>query len=212
MLKSRLLSLGLLATLVAAPAFAQTVTAPAVNPVGSTVATDAAQQTQIQQGLQSGALSTGEAAKLENGEKRIDDAQAHALKTGDTPAEAAHIEQMQTNEAAKINTLDTNAVKGNPASASSQRMQGDVARDAAQENRINNGVQNGTLTNKEAAKAERGQAKVDRREAKAGANGHVNAREQRRIARTQGNQSGKIYRAKHNRRTVPSTTTTPAAQ
>jgi hypothetical protein len=55
-------------------------------------------------------------------------------------------------------------------------------------------------TNREAANLERGQAKVDRREAKAAANGHVGAGEQRRIQAAENHQSKRIHREKHNDR------------
>src|SRR5579863_704103 len=84
------------------------------------VQTNAAQQQQIEQGLQSGQLSTGEAAKLEKGEARIDSTEAQADKSGAvSPAEQAKIQQEQTNEQNKINKLESNSVTGNPNSASS---------------------------------------------------------------------------------------------
>jgi hypothetical protein len=39
---------------------------------------------------------------------------------------------------------------------------------------------------------------VDRKEANAAANGHVSAREQRNIRRSENHQSNRIYRKKHN--------------
>jgi hypothetical protein len=45
---------------------------------------------------------------------------------------------------------------------------------------------------------ERGQAHVDRKEANAAANGHVGAREQGRIQRSENRQSARVYRKKHN--------------
>jgi len=174
---------------------------------------DVTQQNRIEQGLQSGQLSTGEAAKLENGEKRIDNAESHALKTGDTPAEQAHIQTMENKESTQIYDAKHNAVTGNPNSASSQRMQTDVQRDANQQTRINNGVASGSLTNGEAAHLEKGQARNDRAQAVAGKNGNVSAKEQARLQRKQNRQSGKIYRAKHNKKAAPAATpATPTAQ
>ena len=45
---------------------------------------------------------------------------------------------------------------------------------------------------------ERGQAHVDRKEARAGANGHVSAGEQASIQHLENRQSRRIYRKKHN--------------
>ena len=215
MLKSRLAPLayaGLLLSLVAAPAFAQTATpaAPA-TPTAAAVGTDVSQQQQIEGGLQSGALTTKEAAKLENGEKRIDNVEAKDMKTGGTltPAEQTQINTMQNNEQTRINKLSTNATTGNPNSVSSQRMQGDVQRNVTQEQRIQNGVNNGTLTNKQAGRLEKGQARTARKEAAAGANGHISAAGQARIQKSEDRQSGHVYRAKHN--VVPAPTTVAPA-
>jgi hypothetical protein len=58
-------------------------------------------------------------------------------------------------------------------------------------------VQNGSLTNHEVGKLERGEAKIDRQEARAGADGHVGKREQRRIQRSENKESKRIYKQKH---------------
>jgi hypothetical protein len=79
-------------------------------------------------------------------------------------------------------------------------MQADVQRNANQQARINQGVESGELTNREAANLEHGQAKVTRNEANAGADGHVGAHEQGRIQAREDHQSRKTYRKKHNGR------------
>ena len=76
-------------------------------------------------------------------------------------------------------------------------MQADVQRNVNQESRIAQGVKSGALTNREAAKLERGQARVDRKEARAGADGKVTAGEERRIQNAENRQSARIYREKH---------------
>ncbi len=83
------------------------------------------------------------------------------------------------------------------ASVSSKRMQADVQRNNNQQARIQQGVQSGQLTNREANSLERGQAKVERREARAEANGHVSAREQAGIQAAENRQSARIYNQKH---------------
>ncbi len=194
-MRVRLTAIALIMTVPFASAvFAQT--------VGTEVQRDVNQENRIEQGLKSGQLSTGEAAKLERGEARIDRMEKNALKDGNlSPQEAARIQRAQNQESGRINKLDNNAVSGNPDSASSQRMQADVQRNINQQNRIEQGVQSGALTNKETANLERGQARIDRKEARAGADGHVSAREQARIQNAENNQSKKIYREKHNNRT-----------
>jgi len=169
--------------------------------VGSEVQRDVNQENRIEQGLKSGQLSTGEAAKLERGEARIDKMESQALKNGNlSPEEAARIQRAQSQESRAISNLKNNDVTGNPNSASSQRMQADVQRNINQQNRIEQGVQSGQLTNKETSQLERGQARVDRTEARAGANGNVNAREQARIQHRENIQGRKIFRDKQNQR------------
>jgi len=178
---------------VAAPVLAQS--------VGSEVQRDINQETRVEQGLKSGQLSTGEAARLERGEARIDRMESKALRDGNlSPAEAARIQRAQNRESGAINRLKHNEITGNPNSASSQRMQDDVQRNINQQNRIEQGVQSGQLTNREASRLERGQARVNRAEARAGADGHVNAREQARIQHRENMQSKHIFRDKHNGR------------
>ncbi len=123
------------------------------------VQTNVTQQQEIQQGLQSGQLSTGEAAKLEKGEARIDKTEAAADKNGSiSPAEQAKIQAEQAKEQAGITKLDNNSVTGNPNSASSQRMQADVQRNVNQQTRIQQGAASGSLNNKEVGKLENGQS------------------------------------------------------
>jgi hypothetical protein len=165
---------------------------------GSEVQRDVNQQQRIEQGLKSGSLTTQEASKLERGEARIDRMESNALKDGKlSPAEKARIQRSQNQESRQINRQENNAAKGNPNSASSQRMQADVQRNINQERRVEQGVQSGQLTNREAGKLERGQAKVDRAEARAGADGHVGAGEQRGIQKAENRQSRRIAREKH---------------
>ena len=165
---------------------------------------DVNQQQRVEQGLQSGQLGTGEAARLENGEAHIDHMQQNALKYGSlSPAEAARINKAQNAESARIYDDKHNAVAGNPNSASSQRMQADVQRNVNQQSRINQGVRSGALTNKETAHLERGQAHVDKREARAGRDGHVGPHEQRRIQTADNHQSQRIYHQKHDGQTRP---------
>ena len=89
------------------------------------------------------------------------------------------------------------AATGNPQSASSQRMQADVQRNVNQEQRIENGIQNGSVTNREAAKLEHGQARVEHKEARAGRDGHVGAAEQANIQHAENHQSRRIFKQKH---------------
>jgi CRISPR/Cas system CSM-associated protein Csm2 small subunit len=72
-------------------------------------------------------------------------------------------------------------------------------RQANQQKRIDEGVRSGALTNREAARLQRGQERVARMENRAIADGKVTAKERRRIEHVQDQQSRKIYREKHDR-------------
>jgi hypothetical protein len=171
-------------------AFAQT--------ASSTVQRDVNQEKRIEQGLQNGSLTTREASQLERDESKVDRLQAQALKDGRlSPAERQKLRAAQNKASRDINTAEHNGVNGNPLSASSQRMQADVQRNINQQQRVENGVQNGSLTNHEVAKLERGQAKVDHKEYVAGRDGHVGAAEQQRVQRAENHQSRRIRHEKH---------------
>jgi hypothetical protein len=163
---------------------------------------DVNQQQRIEQGLQSGELSTKEAGRLEREQQHVDRMQAHDLKDGHmSAAEQLRLDKAQNAASADIYKQKHDAQAGNPASASSQRMQADVQRNVNQQQRIQNGMQNGSLTNHEASRLEAGQARTDHRVANAAGNGRVGAAEQGRIQRTENRDSRHVYRKKHNART-----------
>lgn len=72
-------------------------------------------------------------------------------------------------------------------------------RQVNQEQRIQQGVQSGQLTTQEAARLEKGQARVDRMEDKAKADGTVTAQERKRLQHAENVQSRQIQREKHDR-------------
>src|SRR5436853_339971 len=78
---------------------------------------------------------------------------------------------------------------------------GTVQRDVNQQQRIEQGLKSGQLNTREAAKLERGQARDSRLEARAGADGKVGPREQRRIQKSENRESRKIRREKHDAQT-----------
>jgi hypothetical protein len=178
-----------------AGAFAQTNAA-------TTTQRDVNQQTRIENGLKDGSLNTKEAAKLEKEESHVDHLQAKDMKDGKlSTAERTQLNAAQNKVSGDIAADKHNATTGNPDSASSKRMQANVQRNVNQQQRIENGVKNGSLTNHEVSKLERGQAHVDRREAVAGADGHVGKFEQRSVQRSENRQSGRIFRQKHDAQT-----------
>jgi hypothetical protein len=183
-------SIVLLAALMSAGAFAQT--------AASTVQRDINQDKRIEAGLQNGSITTREAALLERDEAKVDKMQAQALKDGKlTDAERDRLRAAQNKASRDIETAKTNGVNGNPLSASSQRAQADVQRNINQQQRVENGIKDGSLTNHEVSKLERGQARVDRKEYVAGRDGHIGAREQARIQRSENRQSKRIHHERH---------------
>ncbi|TSA11925.1 MAG: hypothetical protein D4R74_12375 [Betaproteobacteria bacterium] len=72
-------------------------------------------------------------------------------------------------------------------------------RQANQERRIQQGVKSGELNAREAARLEKGQAKIQRMEDKAKADGVVTAQERKRIQHAQDVQSKRIAREKHDK-------------
>jgi hypothetical protein len=167
-----------------------------------TIQRDVNQQQRIEQGLKSGQLTTREAARLEREEARVERDQARAMQDGKlTPAERARLAREQNKVSRDIYREKHDAQTGNPNSASSQRMQADVQRNINQQARIEQGVKSGSLTTREAAKLERGQAPDSRLEARAGADGNVGPREQRRLQKSENRESRKIRREKHDAQT-----------
>jgi len=190
-MNTKLLSL-LVASLLAAPAFAQT--------AATEVQRDVNQQTRIEAGLKSGQLNTTEAARLEREQARITKTEQGALKDGKlSKREQRKIDRMQDAASADIARQKHDAQTGNPTSASSQRMQADVQRNVNQQTRIENGIKSGELTNHEVARLEKGEARIDHREAAAAKDGHVGAAEQRGIQRADNRESKRIYHQKHDR-------------
>jgi len=197
-MKTSLIAAAALALLTSA-AMAQTPATPAPVTAQTTVQRDVNQQQRIENGLQSGKITTREAGQLERDEAKVDKLQAKDMKDGKlSPAERRQLRAAQNKASRDIKTAENNGVNGNPLSASSQRMQADVQRNVNQEKRVENGLQSGALTKREAGRLEAGQAHVDRTEAHAAANGHVSAAEQAGVQHAENHQSKRIHRAKTN--------------
>lgn len=168
-----------------------------------TVQRNVNQQERIEQGLKSGQLTTQEAGRLENEQSRIQRDQSRALRDGTlSPAEKARLDREQNQASRDIHREKNDAQKGDPTSASSQRMQADVQRNVNQQKRIEQGVQSGQLTNKETGRLEKGAAHVEKREARAGRDGHVSAGEQRRVQTAENRESQRIHKQKHDAQTT----------
>jgi len=149
-------------------------TAALAQNTGSIVQRNVNQQERIEKGLESGALNTREAARLEREQAQVERMESRALKDGKlTDAEKERVKGAQDRASAHIYQEKHDAQKGNPNSYSSQRMQANVERNVNQQKRIEQGYQSGQLTNREVGKLERGQARVNQMEGNAGRNGYV---------------------------------------
>ena len=155
------------------------------------------QQQRVENGLKNGSLTVKEAGRIERGEAALDRTIARDAANGISPKEQAQINRRENALSREIANDTHNAQQGNPASASSRRLQADVQRNANQDQRIANGVKSGQLTNKDVSALERGQARVDRKEARAARNGNVGAGEQARVQRAENRQSRRIRAEKH---------------
>ena len=188
----------LVTALIATAAFGSSFAASAQTNAATTTQRDVNQEQRIENGLQNGTITTRENSELQREEAHVDRMQAHDMKDGAmSPEEKAKLTAAQNKVSRDITQAKTNGVNGNPLSASSQRAQADVQRDVNQQQRINNGVRDGSLTNRQTASLERGQSHVDAREARAGADGHIGAAEQRRIQHADNRQSKRIYNKRH---------------
>jgi len=188
----------LVTALIAGAAFGSSFDASAQTTSATTTQRDANQEQRIENGLQSGSITTRENSELQRDESHVDRLQARDMSNGSlSPAEKSQLTAAQNKTSRDITQAKTNGINGNPLSASSQRAQADTQRNANQQQRIANGVKDGSLTHHEASNLERGQSHVDAREARAGANGRVGAGEQRHIVRADNRQSARIHRQRH---------------
>jgi hypothetical protein len=157
---------------------------------------DVDQQKRIEQGLQSGQLSSGEARRLEAGEAHIDKTEQRDLRNGSLSAsERAQIQREQNRESKAIYNQKHDAQTGNPDSLKSNMEQANVQRNINQEQRLHNGVTNGSLSNRELSRQEGNEAHVDRMESH-----RDTLRQTGRIQRTDNRDSRRIHRSKHNAR------------
>jgi hypothetical protein len=189
----------LVSALLAGVALTTSFAASAQATAAGSVQRDVNQENRIESGLQNGRITTRENAELQRDEAHVDKLQARDMKDGTlTGAEKARLNAAQNKTSRDIDTAEHNGVNGNPLSASSQRAQAETQRNINQQQRIENGVKGGGLTNRETAKLENGESKIDKREYRAGANGRIGAGENAKVARADNRESGRIYNKRHN--------------
>src|SRR5499426_1250971 len=146
------------------------------------------QQNRVADGLKDGSITSGEAARSERDEAKIQREEARAKADGVVTARERARLNRELNHTSREIRRDRRITPGVD------------RRERNQQNRVANGLKNGSLTSGEAAKIERDEAKIQRDEARARADGVVTARERARLNRELNHTSREIYRDKHNRR------------
>jgi len=166
-------------------------------PVNQDVQRNVNQQQRIENGVKDGQLTTRETSQLEQGQAHIDRMEQRDLRNGPlTGREQAQIQHAENVQSRDVYRDTHNGATQNPNSASSRRMAADVQRNVNQEKRIDQGVRNGSLNDRQVAHLQGREAHVDHEEHNAGANGHVSRGEQRHIQRTENRDSRAIHRQK----------------
>jgi hypothetical protein len=193
-----------LAVLFTGAAFAQdaTTTTPTTTPTPAKKrmgvnARQERQQQRIGEGVENGSLTAGEAAKLEKKETQLNKEEARFRK-GDngklTPAEKAKLEKQENKLSKDIyhQEHDAQVQNTNPKSEIEKR-------DREQQKRIGEGIENGSLTAKEAGKLETKEAKLQKQEHRMRADGDMTQQEKAKVNREQNQLSRDIYKQKHDK-------------
>lgn len=146
------------------------------------------QQDRVANGIKNGSISSGEAARIERNEAKVQQDEARAKADGVVTRrerERLNRELDHTSREIRHDSRNTPGVD---------------RREQRQQNRVANGLKNGSLTPHETAKIERDEAKIRRDEARAKADGVVTSREQERLNRELNHTSREIRRDTHNGR------------
>jgi len=158
------------------------------------------QQDRIANGVQSGQLTAGESANLENKESKLNQ-EERDMRTEDnghlTANDKAALTQQQNKLSNQIYQDKHNAATQDtdPKSEVGKRAEN-------QQDRIAQGIKSGQLTNGEAAHLESNEAKINNevRNDRAANGGKLTSQEKAQVNRQQNKQSRQIYQAKHNGR------------
>jgi hypothetical protein len=154
------------------------------------------QQDRVAQGIKSGQLTAGEAAKVETKEAAINQEVRtdRTLNGGKLTSQEKQIVNRQQNQMSRQISADKHNAKTQPTPKSEVG-----ARSDNQQDRIANGVASGKLNAGQTARLEKGEASINKEvKADRSANGgKLTAAERKQINQQQNQESRKIYRAKH---------------
>lgn len=175
--------------------------AQAQGRVSDVLERDAGQQQRIAEGLRNGQISVREAGRLEQMAQRIQQAQANSL--GDDGRldrrEGDRIASQQQELGQRIRRGRHDGRNSDPNEISARRMAEAVQRSADQQKRIARGMNSGELTPREAARLERGQARVSGMLADATGDGYIGGAELASIQNVQERMSGRVFARRHDR-------------
>lgn len=164
------------------------------------------QEQRIDQGVSSGALTPKETGRLEAEQAKIRQMEQRMKSDGQlTPNERQKLNNMQDRSSQHIYNQKHDAQTANVGQGGAgvnvndpniqQRMQN-------QERRIQQGVNSGALTPKEAGKLEAREAKIKQDEARMKSDGQLTAKERKKLNKELDNASDRIYKQKHDRQQV----------
>jgi hypothetical protein len=203
-----LLMLALSTVIVSAPAFAQQsepsqpAAAQSAPKEGSVNDRRQDQQQRIGNGVQSGQLTAGETKNLEGREANVN-REVHADRTANggklTTQERQQVNHQQNNLGKSIYTDKHNASQAHFGNNEvGQRREN-------QQDRIANGIKNGSMSAGETARTENREQGINQqvRADRAANGGKLTAQEHRNINKQQNGASGQIYRQKHNAANAP---------
>lgn len=153
------------------------------------------QQQRIGEGVENGSLTAREASKLEHKEAALNREQKNMKSDGTlSPAERAKLRRQQNGLSKQIYNQkhDAQAQNTNPKSEVGKR-------DQAQQKRIGEGIENGSLNAREASRMERQETHLNREQhnMRAANGGTLTPAQRAKVNRQQNRESKRIYRQKH---------------
>lgn len=151
------------------------------------------QQQRIGEGVENGSLTAGETHRLEKQETHLNKEERRMKADGNlTPAERARLQRQQNRMSSEIYRDKHNARTQNTSPTTEVGK-----RQREQQERIGQGIENGSLTSREASRLEGREAATNGAIHRARADGSVTPQERARINRLQNKNSRAIYRQKH---------------
>ncbi len=151
------------------------------------------QERRIGAGLKDGSLTAGEASRLQREESNLNREWARDKADGVvTPRERARMERDLNRASRDIYNERHDGQTANPNNPINQRL-------GNQADRIANGIQNGSLTNREAARLERQEGRIAREEGRFRRDGNLSPGERHTLNRDLNRESRRIHHDRHNR-------------